>query len=455
MRKQSKITRALCAGLMLVLSLFITEAHAQVVCSAALVDAEYQYALGQYDEAVIAAHQCLEASDVPDSALDQTYRLLALSYLGAGQPDEARAAVEKLLDRVPDYQSGADPEAFAGLLDTMRRERGLVRSGDEKEYVEIEVFYGTDRKSTGSDDPGEYYGGERGAFEVGSCMVSIPKGHQTGKLESPSWFRFEFSEDPSKHLMLHEVTPMEEAGMYEKLRASLNESEEKGLLVFVHGYNVTFENAARRMAQLTYDLGFDGAPVFYSWPANGSTLDYPADEADVQWTVPHLRDFILDLAEKSGARKINLIAHSMGNRAVTAALREIAPSRSEPLFKEVILTAPDIDADIFTRDIIPAILPVAGRITLYASSKDRALQLSNKIHQYPRAGESGDHLVVLTGIDTVDASEVDTDLLGHSYFAEAEPLLSDLNLLLRNSFPPDQRNLLERAKSRLKYWLFH
>lgn len=321
-----------------------------------------------------------------------------------------------------------------------------------EDYVEVEVYYGTDRKTSGSAQPALYYSGKRGTFEVGTCRVSIPKGHQVGHLESPAWWKLQLREDPSKHIVLLDVAPLPEAEMYAKLKASLAQTGEEAVLVFVHGYNVAFEEAARRTAQIAYDLSFDGVPAFYSWPSNGDLLDYTADEADVQWSIPHLKTFLEDLVVESNAKKVHLIAHSMGNRALTAALQSIAAEHDEPLFNQVILTAPDIDAEVFARDVVPAIRPSADRITLYASSKDRAIDISNDLHGYPRAGESGEHLVVMEGLDTIDASQVDTDLLGHTYFAQTRVLLSDLYLLLQYGQTPAERNLLERQKDTLTYW---
>ena len=121
----------------------------------------------------------------------------------------------------------------------------------------------------------------------------------------------------------------------------------------------------------------------------------------------------------------------MGNRALTRALGSLLAEdlSVRPRLKEVILTAPDIDADVFRRDIAPALVASGRPITLYASSKDLALVASKKVHGYARAGDAGPGLVVLPGIETIDASTVDTSLLAHSYFAETRrcsgPLLSD------------------------------
>ena len=48
-------------------------------------------------------------------------------------------------------------------------------------------------------------------------------------------------------------------------------------LVFVHGYDTSFDNALYRTAQIAYDLRFDGAPFLYSWPSGGAVVSYPYD----------------------------------------------------------------------------------------------------------------------------------------------------------------------------------
>ena len=199
----------------------------------------------------------------------------------------------------------------------------------------------------------------------------------------------------------------------------------------MHGFNVSFADAARRTAQLAYDLQLDGAAGFYSWPSRGvpDLLGYTHDENSVQWTVPHLVAFLEELARDSGAERIHLIAHSMGNRALAAALQEIAwkmaAHPAPPSFAEVILTAPDIDAEVF-RGLAQAMRPTARRMTLYASGRDRALKVSHGIHGYGRAGDVEPEIVVVDGLDSIDASAVDTGLLGHSYFADQRSVISDI-----------------------------
>ncbi len=303
--------------------------------------------------------------------------------------------------------------------------------------------------------PGVRYGGERGKLELGVCEVSIPPTHEVGELEAPTIFKFEVREDTNKHLVLLGSHPQEKADFYGQLRERVASSPRKNAFVFVHGFNNSFEESARRTAQLAHDLKFEGAPIFYSWPSQAQLTAYTVDENNVEWTVPHLREFLLELAKESGADSICLIAHSMGNRALTKALQSLSYRLERPIFDEVVLTAPDIDADVFRRDIAPAVARTANRVTLYASSNDEALRVSKQIHGYPRAGDSGGLLVVLPGIETIDVSAVDTTLVGHSYFNSNGSVVSDLICLLNDAKPASQRTgLLPRQYEGLPYWVF-
>jgi esterase/lipase superfamily enzyme len=302
------------------------------------------------------------------------------------------------------------------------------------------------------------YGNERGQLEMGTCQVSIPKRHEIGQVERPSLLKGEVFEDPRRHVVMLTINLENEDQFYSGLEARVNRSQRKEAFVFVHGFNVTFDEAARRTAQLAFDLDFDGPPIFFSWPSQGGLLKYAVDETNVVWTVPHLKQFLLGVARRSGADSVHLIAHSMGNRALTSALQAIAyEMRDEPpIFREVLLTAPDIDADVFKRDIAPAIVQTAERVTLYASSNDEALTLSKQVHGYPRAGDSGPGLVVVPGIDTIDVSTIDTSLLGHSYYGSNHTVIADMLDLLHEAKPPDQRPFLRpRQLGQMFYWIFN
>ncbi|MCB0434078.1 MAG: alpha/beta hydrolase, partial [Mangrovimonas sp.] len=196
----------------------------------------------------------------------------------------------------------------------------------------------------------------------------------------------------------------------------------------------SFADAAKRTAQISYDLKFDGEAVFYSWPSKESVAEYTRDESNIEWAQHDLELFLTDYISKSGAEEIYLVAHSMGNRGLTRAITNVIKEHPEykEKIKEIILAAPDIDADVFKRDIAPKMIQTIQKpITLYVSSDDLALKASKEVHGYARAGDSGDGLVVINGIETVDATGIDTSFLSHSYFADTSSIIADIFDLIK------------------------
>src|SRR5260370_30428698 len=139
-----------------------------------------------------------------------------------------------------------------------------------------------------------------------------------------------------------------------EMEAALKEGEEPQALVFLHGYNVSFEDAAIRAAQIGYDLKVPGPVAFFSWPSRGNLAAYPADEASIEASEQPIADFLVEFAQNCKTRdttpKLHLIAHSMGNRGFLRALQRIAASaelRGKVHFNEIILAAPQLDRDRF------------------------------------------------------------------------------------------------------------
>lgn len=320
-------------------------------------------------------------------------------------------------------------------------------------FTRVRVFYATDRNTTGDAAPASFYGGDRaqpGALRYGSCEVSIPRHHVEGELEAPSIWRFEFRENPEKHVVLMSVHEAEPELFYSELKSRVLESVKREAFVFIHGYNVTFEDAARRTAQLSYDLKYDAAPVLYSWPSAGSTARYIQDEQNVEWTVPHLKEFLSEVQRRSGASVVHLIAHSMGNRALVNALQSLPVEEGGPRFQQIVLAAPDIDREIFA-GLAQKVIELSQRVTLYSSMNDEALVMSRTVHGYPRLGESVTPIFIHKGIDTIDASAVKTGFLGHSYYGDSRTVLEDLVSLLKEGLTPDLRRL-KRLETPGVYW---
>lgn len=344
--------------------------------------------------------------------------------------------------------------------------RGLtpVEPSGNTNYAVVKVLYATDRNRTGGDSRGATFGGEpdpAGTLHYGEVWVSIPRDHRMGELEGPSIWRLQFREDASKDVVLQHVETEDEAGFLKGVSDRLAHSQKKEILVFVHGFNTTFEDASRRTAQIAYDMAYDGPAILYSWPSQGSItpIAYNKDGRNAALTVPHLEAFLKLLVARSGATTIDLIAHSLGNRPVTQALHDFAlenpGEKNNPPLNQVALMAPDMDAALF-QQMAQSMELSAHHITLYASSRDAALRISNLFAGYQRAGEGVPHLLVVPGMDTVDASAVDTSLLGlyHSYFADSTTILSDLFRDFSGVPPASRKGLQAVVTAAGKYWRF-
>jgi esterase/lipase superfamily enzyme len=290
-------------------------------------------------------------------------------------------------------------------------------------------------------------------IEYGKCTVSIPPNHQPGVVESPVLWKAELIVDPNKHVVLQQVQQLSHEDFFANIKQTQSRKG-KNLLVFIHGYNVSFDDAAKRTAQMAFDLDFPGAPIFYSWPSQADWYGYKTDRRQIEMSVNHIKVFLEDLALKSGADTINLVAHSMGNLGLTAALQQISSPEDRPYFNQVVLAAPDIDAEVFKREIAPNIVAKANRTTLYTSKTDLALIASRFFNQGSRLGDSGPEIVTFPGIETIDATTVDSSLLGHSYYGSNVSVLTDVGYLLRNQ-PITRRSYLRQVGvGEVNYWTF-
>jgi esterase/lipase superfamily enzyme len=341
---------------------------------------------------------------------------------------------------------------------------GLILAGcmSSKAAVEkppdvVPVFYATDRMPTDEATPQAMFGAERGPLSFGIADVSFPEDHRTGQIESPSLWSIEFTADPARHVVDKNATPASWVGFLGALQQKIAESPDRSAFVFVHGYNVGFADATRRVAQIAHDLNWEGAAILFSWPSRGGLAGYWSDADNAQWAADDLAKLLTEVASRSGAETLHLIAHSVGTEPTLAALTRLSGQRradGRPLFDEVVLAAPDVDAQAFSEQLLQA-RPVAERWTVYVSGRDEALRLSSRLHDQPRAGYSADGVVVIPGVDTIDASAVDVSLIGHSYYGENRSVLADIFNLLKTRLPPDKRfGLRQVAQGDRRYWVF-
>lgn len=344
--------------------------------------------------------------------------------------------------------------------------RSLASPEPEKKYTEVDVFFGTDRNK----DPdrvkfgrnvASFGSGSSNKLTLGKAVVTIPKeGREKGSIPRPEWdfiiARYSFrEEDPSRDFTVLAVDVLDRDAFVRDARAKLASSRRFAgqALVFVHGYSVLFDDALFRAAQIAHDLEFDGVPFVYSWPSAGGVMGYILDRGRARDARDQLREFVSIIAKESGAKEVHLIAHSMGADPLLEVLRDLHRSEpppsptskpKPPLFGEIILAAPDVTRDSFER-IAAQITGLRRGMTLYASSRDRALTVSG----WARLGEppagyvpSAGPIVVQNAADTIDVSSLDTSFFGlnHSTFADREALLGDMRRLISSGMrPPNTR----------------
>jgi esterase/lipase superfamily enzyme len=239
------------------------------------------------------------------------------------------------------------------------------------------------------------------------------------------------------------------------LKLSEYDPNERSVLIFIHGYNVKFSDAAIRAAQIGFDLKVPGVMALYSWPSKANVAAYLADRELIAASETYIIEFISSISKAAGSgARVNIIAHSMGNLGLIRALAAgLSDRRLRNIkFGQIFLAAPDIDVRLF-RQLAYVYPHCSERTTLYISATDKPLSVSQWIHENQRTGYSPP-VTIVEGIDTVEATNIDVGLLGHGYYAAAAPVLYDMATLVRHNLAPEKRiGLYSEASSDGRYWV--
>ena len=247
--------------------------------------------------------------------------------------------------------------------------------------------------------------------------------------------------------------PLEPGGWLKRIRSQIGTLDTLDALVYVHGYANSFDDAVKRTAELSYDIGFPGVLFTFDWASRNSLPAYVIDQETAERSVPDFKNFLRLIADSTKARRIVIVAHSMGTRLVSYALRDLVASSALPRVGPIVLAASDIDSAIFVDQYAQPVAQSGNPVTLYASSRDRVIKLSGDVvHAARRVGAGPPSLILRDGLDYVDASAIDTDLLGHGYFAENQVLVNDLYLIICHRFAAVSRNLEPVGDSAGRYY---
>jgi esterase/lipase superfamily enzyme len=335
--------------------------------------------------------------------------------------------------------------AFAILGCAMNLVSGCASSGLPEladaatEPRSLSVFVVSTRK--GEHGPASNIGVDGGA-RASLQAIGVPPDHEAGQLERPGFG----SEDPLKHFVAVSQRGLNERQFLAELASHVSGriGSSRDILLYVHGFNTSYDEARFRLAQIAYDGRFGGIPVLFTWPSAGSLLDYGAAKESATISRDALARLIRQLSETPGVGRLHILAHSMGTWLTMEALRENAIAGSPDLngrLGDVMLAAPDIDLNVF-RQQLARVDP--SHVSVLVAANDRALSLSRTLAgDRPRLGAldpnnpSDRAALEGLGVKVYDLSHESTELIGHGTYANAPQVVRTIGAQIAEPRPQD------------------
>jgi len=390
----------------------------------------------------------LETELIKEVGLDQStlHDILMQIYdeFSVSAPKKSMSRVEQIIDHITKQKK--------------IRNRTRRKSGGDSEipYYVQKVFFATNRFATSLLAPEDHFNGNRsknGKLHYGVAEVNIPRSHKRGVLETP-WLNIQFFRDRKQHLFILKLRMKNKDEFFSSIFSPATNEED--ILVYVHGFNVRFEDAIKRSAQISVDFGFKGAPFAFSWPSNGNLQSYASDLEDALWSVKHLEGVLRELNAKHPKRRVHIIAHSMGSQVLLRAMRLLSYDRQKdgrPLFETVILCAPDFDSELFAQQIAAEVRGLSNQWVVYASNNDFALSASEQLNSAARLGKPTTYA---EGYQIIDASKLEVTPWSvpetHSYYATKKKVLEDMIGAIKGLLPAS-RGLKEKQTQAGMVWI--
>jgi esterase/lipase superfamily enzyme len=191
------------------------------------------------------------------------------------------------------------------------------------------------------------------------------------------------------------------------------------VLLYVHGYNTTFETAVLDAARLSDGIKFVGETMVFAWPSRASLLDYGYDRESAMWSRDALQQVLDGLIASPVVGHVHIVAHSIGTMLTMEALRQLYAQLGEEAANRIgslVFASPDIDMDSFTSSV-QRIGPLAPKITVVTSTNDRALAVSRWIAGgITRVGAAEAEQLTRGGIRVIDASKQGWGIINHDLF---------------------------------------
>lgn len=242
--------------------------------------------------------------------------------------------------------------------------------------------------------------------------------------------------------------------MRNTIASRLKLADHKDVILYVHGFNNSFEDAVYDLNDVWHFTGRHGVPIAYTWPSgSGNLFGYFTDRESGEYTVYHLKETLRILSSMPEVENIHILAHSRGTDITTTALRELVietrAAGKNPLkslkVKNLIMAAPDLDYGVVTQRLIAEKFgPAMGQITIYMNQSDSALGVAQTLMKGIRFGklsankQSEKEAAIFQNIRNVSFVNVEgvKGLLGHGYFKDHPGALSDIVTVIKTSAKP-------------------
>jgi esterase/lipase superfamily enzyme len=213
----------------------------------------------------------------------------------------------------------------------------------------------------------------------------------------------------------------------------------RDVLVYVHGFNQTFETAVLDAARLSDGLKFRGDTMLFSWPSKNSVFNYIYDRESALWSRDALEEMLNQLISDPSVGTVHIVAHSMGTMVAVEALRQLYDRRGAAMASSlgaVVLASPDIDMDGF-KSSVARLGGFSRKITVLTVSNDRALgAMRDMAGGVTRVGIAEKAQLEALGLRVIDASQYAGGGLNHDLFLTNGQVREVIRRVMDDARPP-------------------
>lgn len=314
----------------------------------------------------------------------------------------------------------------------------------------VTVFFATNRNPIG--EPPTAFGSELGPVDGANLRFGYAEVDEAAlKIKS-------LHVAPERLVVDDEATESPQFGSSEMFRIAARKMAKhaRDTLIYIHGFDFSFEEAITRTAEIKTFLGVDMNLFLFTWPSDGQKIPFFSFESDRDDVVASgdagarslmiFDRFLRSLPpEEYCEQRVHLMAHSMGNFALRHAVQGLRRRLGDflpRLFDTILLMAADEDNDAFEHVDKLKLLPrMAARVAVYHTPRDRSLMISEETKGNPeRLGSDGpensrqlnDKVSV---IDVSDALGAAPDVTNHQYYRLNPIVRDDLRAVLANQQP--------------------